>query len=87
MLRGKPSPTNGRATLAIGKIIEYPTLAALGSEFYGKAVQILKRAVTRLNERKKHLPADGVPLIPFGDFKQAVRKVLSASKREATKHR
>ena len=34
---------------------------------------------------KKHLSADDVPLIPFGDFKQAVQKVLSVSKKESDK--
>jgi hypothetical protein len=34
---------------------------------------------------KKHLSADDIPLIPFGDFKQAVKKVLSVSKRESDK--
>jgi hypothetical protein len=34
---------------------------------------------------KKHQSADEVPLIPFGDFKKAVKKVLSNSKAESDK--
>jgi hypothetical protein len=32
---------------------------------------------------KKHQSADDVPLIPFGDFKNVVKKVLSVSKPES----
>jgi hypothetical protein len=34
---------------------------------------------------RKHQSADDVPLIPFGDFKLAVKKVLSVSKQESDK--
>jgi hypothetical protein len=34
---------------------------------------------------KKHQSANDVPLMPFGDFKEAVKKVLSVSKRESDK--
>ena len=34
---------------------------------------------------KKHQSADDVPLIPFGDFKRAVKKVLSNSKVDSDK--
>ncbi len=33
----------------------------------------------------KHQAADDVPLIPMGDFKKAVRKVLSNTKAESDK--
>jgi hypothetical protein len=34
---------------------------------------------------KKHQSAEDIPLIPIGDFKLAVKKVLSVSKRESDK--
>jgi hypothetical protein len=34
---------------------------------------------------KKHQLADDVPLIPIGDFKLAIKKVLSVSKKESDK--
>jgi hypothetical protein len=34
---------------------------------------------------KKHQSADGVSLIPMGEFKKAVQKVLSVSKAESNR--
>jgi hypothetical protein len=34
---------------------------------------------------KKHQSAEDVPLIPLGDFKNVVKKVLSVSKQESDK--
>ena len=34
---------------------------------------------------KKHQSADDVPLIPMGDFKRAVQKVFSNTKRQSNK--